>query len=97
MPTETTCPIWRTPAISLDAYQGRDGVGVYSPRAVGRYFISGSAALNLRSANDDMRVKVTHEIVDHNMLSSTPEIMTTTIEGLAPVAPRCPPKTSASG
>jgi hypothetical protein len=59
---------------------------VESPRAGGRYFISRNAEINLRSADDQMRVKVTHEIVDHNMLSSTPEILTTTIEGLAAVA-----------
>lgn len=86
MPNDVTCPIWRTPATSLDEYRNRDGVGVDSPRAGGRYFISRSAEINLCSAEDGLRVKVTHEIVDHNMLSSTPEILTTTIEGLAAVS-----------
>ena len=81
----TNCPIWNTEASVLEEYRGRDGVGVDSPRAGGRYFISGSAASMLRGAEDEIRVKVTHEIVGHNILSSTPEIMTTTINGLADV------------
>ena len=83
----TQCPIWGTPATLLEEYSNRDGIGVDSPRAGGRYFISRSAELNLRNADDVMRVKITHELVAHNMLGSTPEIMTTTIEGLAAVAP----------
>ena len=90
MPSDLTCPIWGTPAVSLDGYQNRDGIGVESPRAGGRYLISRSAELNLRGANDSMRIKITHEIVDHNMLGSTPEILTTTLEGLAAVAPPRP-------
>lgn len=85
-----SCPIWGTPAQSLDEYRNRDGVGVDSPRAGGHYFISRSAEINLRGADGALRVKLTHEIVDHNMLSSTPEIMTTTIDGLAQVAPSRP-------
>jgi hypothetical protein len=90
MPAEVLCPIWGTPAARLGEYQDRDGIGVDSPRAGGRYFISRSAQMQLQSADDATRVKVTHEIVDHNMLSSTPEIMTTTIDGLAQVAPSRP-------
>lgn len=86
MAANVPCPIWGTPAVSLDEYRDRDGIGVDSPRAGGRFFISRSAEINLRGADDAMRVKVTHEIVEHNMLSSIPEIMTTTIDGLVAVA-----------
>lgn len=86
MPTETTCPIWGTAATVLEDYRNRDGIGVDSPRAGGRYFISRSAQTNLKASDDALRIKVTHEIVDHNLLLSTPEILTTTIDGLAPVA-----------
>lgn len=86
MPTTTTCPIWGTQATVLEEYQNRDGQGVDSPRAGGRYFISRSAEMALRGADDALKVKITHEIVEHNMLSSIPEILTTTIDGLASVA-----------
>jgi len=86
MAKEVPCPIWGTPAILLDEYPNRDGVGINSPRAGGRYFISRSAEIALRNADELTRIKVTHEIVDHNALSSTPEVLTSTIEGLAAVS-----------
>lgn len=90
MPSEIACPIWGTPSELLDDYRGRDGVGVDSPRAGGRYFISRSAEVNLRGMDDLTRVKLTHEIVDHNMLASIPEIMTTTVDGVAAIDPTRP-------
>lgn len=85
MAQETTCPLWGTPAAILEEYRNRDGRGVDSPRAGGRFFISSSAEINLKSADEIMRVKLSHEIVDHNGLGSTPEIMTSTIDGLSSV------------
>lgn len=85
-PSMVVCPIWGTPAYRLGGYSNRDGVAVSSPRAGGKYFISRSAEVNLRNADSDLKVKLTHEIVDHNLLGSIPEILTTTVEGLAGVA-----------
>jgi hypothetical protein len=76
------CPIWKTRAYRIKGYELRDGTAVDSPRAGGKYFISRQAEINLRNLPDDMRVKITHEIVDHNAVGSIPEILTTTIEGL---------------
>jgi hypothetical protein len=85
-PGMVRCPIWGTPAYPLAGYSDRDGVGVSSPRAGGKYFISRSAQVNLGSFQSDLKVKLTHEIVDHNLLGSIPEILTTTLDGLAGVA-----------
>lgn len=44
--------------------------------------MSGTAEVNLRNSQDDLKVKITHEIVDHNFVNSIPEILTTTIENI---------------
>jgi hypothetical protein len=85
-PGMVKCPIWGTPAHPLAGYSKRDGTGLCSPRAGGNYFISRSAEISLKDCDPDLRIKLTHEIVDHNMLGSVPEILTTTLEGLAQVA-----------
>lgn len=85
-PGSIECPIWKTPAEMLPGYTNRDGVAVDSSRAGGRYFISRSAEITLRNNADDLRVKLTHEIVDHNAVGSIPEILTTTLDGLRTVA-----------
>lgn len=83
---ELLCPIWGTPARRVLGYEKRDGTAVYSPRAGGNYFISRTAELILRNSSDELKVKVTHEIVDHNMINSIPEILSTTIEGLEKIS-----------
>ena len=76
------CPIWGTPAASLSGYGMRDGVAVDSPRAGGRYFISRTAEVNLRTSSDRTRVMLSLEIARHNFVDSMPEIFSTTIDGL---------------
>jgi hypothetical protein len=83
------CPIWGTPATTLDGYQGEDGVAVHSERAGGRYFISRTAAATLNSIDDVQRVALSHEICNHNALESILEISSTTLKGL-PSKPNFP-------
>ena len=78
-----SCPIWGTPATSILGYEGRDGVAVESVRAGGRYFISRTAAHILQNADDRLKAKLSLEIARHKFLGSTPEILSTTIEGLS--------------
>jgi nucleoside 2-deoxyribosyltransferase len=85
-PGMVMCPIWGAPARPLLGYGGRDGQAVDSPRAGGRYFISRHAEIELRNSDIDLKIKLTHEIFDHNALASTPEIHRTTVSSLATVA-----------
>ncbi len=78
----STCPIWGTPAEPLLGYGTRDGIAVDSARAGGRYFISRTAEVNLRNSTDRIRAMLSFEIARHNFVDSTPEILTTTIEGV---------------
>lgn len=77
------CPIWGTDADPILGYEGRDGLAVDSPRAGGRYFISRTAAASLHGRDDRLKAKVSLEIARHNYLSSIPEILTTTIDGIS--------------
>ena len=80
--TDTICPIWGTPATTLDGYQGRDGEAVHSERAGGSYFISGTAQAVLAGRSDIQKVALTNEICDHNALGSVIEISSTTLDAL---------------
>lgn len=81
-----SCPIWGTVAYPIAGYERRDGMAVFSPRAGGRFFISRTAEVNLKNGPIELKVKLTHEIADHNLLGSMPEITSHTLDGLEQVA-----------
>jgi hypothetical protein len=88
--TDTVCPIWHSPARIVPGYEGADGLGVYSERAGGHYFISRTAqTMLLRGVVVRQRIALTHEICDHNALGSTFEISSATLNGL-PSKPNFP-------
>ena len=73
------CPIWNLLAIEF-SIGSRDGRDVDSPRAGGRYFISGSAETYLKNFNSSVKVRLTTWLVDQRRLGNTiPEVTTKTI------------------
>jgi hypothetical protein len=81
------CPIWGTPASELPEFIGRDGSGYFSPRAGGRYFLTGTAHRIVGNLNDDEKVLLTHEIVSGLMSGAVPEIGSWSIEQARKAAP----------
>jgi len=78
MASNNKCPIWGTSAETQPSR--RDGVNVDSPRAGGRYFISGTAEVNMRRTDDGTKARLTTWLVDQRRLGiECPEIMSTTI------------------
>lgn len=80
--TDTECPIWQTPAISLPT--PRDGQDVDSARAGGRYFITGSASAMPKSWDEQKKVLLTSWLVEQRRLGvSCPEISSATLDEAA--------------
>lgn len=75
-----TCPIWGTPAVELPEFINRDGSGYLSPRAGGKYFLTGSAYPAVQHLSEHDKVLLTHEIVSGLLAGTIPEISTWTIE-----------------
>ena len=63
----STCQIWRTPAIK-DSGNGRDGSTIDSPRAGGEYFISGTATQVLQSRDGLFKARLTSWLVEQRRL-----------------------------
>ena len=79
MENDNSCPIWETPASVWK--DRRDGIYADSPRAGGRYFISRTAQVNVRRADDVVKARLTTWLVDqHSLGVECPEIMTTNID-----------------
>ena len=77
------CAIWNTVATD-ESDRGRDGFSFDSPRAGGRYFISGTAAAKLGSRSERVKARLTSWLVDQRRLGSRcPEIMSGLIEAVA--------------
>ena len=77
------CAIWNTVAID-ESEPGRDGYMLDSPRAGGRYFITGSAAAMVGSRDERLKARLTTWLVDQRRLGSRcPEVMNTSIETAA--------------
>ena len=69
-----TCPIWGTKA-SIGPAEGRDGSYVDSPRAGGKYFISGTAQVVISDLSDREKAKITTWIIDqHRLGNHIPEL-----------------------
>ena len=80
MNSYTHCPIWNLLATEFST-GSRDGRDVDSPRAGGRYFISGSAETNLNNFDTSVKVRLTTWLVDQRRLGNTvPEITTKTVK-----------------
>ena len=72
------CPIWGTHATFLP--RTRDGSTVDSPRAGGRYFVSGSAEAMLETSDSRLQVRLTTWLVDQRSLGDDcPEVHSWTI------------------
>lgn len=69
----------------MAGYEGRDGTAVKSLRAGGTYFISRTAEVNLKSATEADRVKLSHEVVSHQIAGARLEITTATVSALASI------------
>jgi nucleoside 2-deoxyribosyltransferase len=78
MATQSTCPIWQTPA--TDHPTTRDGLHVNSPRAGGEYFVSGTATAMLASRSEPEKVKLTSWLIEQRRLGVTcPEVSSDTL------------------
>ena len=79
MNQESLCPIWGTPA-SEESTDGRHGKLVDSPRAGGKYFISGTAIGCLPRIDERGKARLTSWLVDQRRLGvNCPEIDSNTI------------------
>ena len=77
------CAIWNTVATD-ESEPGRDGMLLNSPRAGGRYFISGSAAAMLESRDERVKARLTSWLVDQRRSGNRrPEVMTSSIDDAA--------------
>lgn len=77
--TNELCPIWLTPATFLPTQ--RDGRDVDSPRAGGRYLISGTASAMLTSWDVRKKIQLTAWLVEQRRLGiSCPEISSTILD-----------------
>lgn len=74
MNENSICPIWGTPATEYSTH-GRYGREADSPRAGGRYFISGSAETILKSRDAALKARLTTWLIDQRRLGvECPEI-----------------------
>lgn len=79
MNARVLCPIWRTPAI--EAPGDMDGRFIDSPRAGGRYFVSGSAEGSVEGCDNHIKIRITTWLIEQRRLGNPcPEITTATIQ-----------------
>ena len=77
----TKCPIWGTPATERST--SRDARDIISPRAGGRYLISRTAMVNMRSFGELEKSLLTTWIVDQHRSGETcPEIMSDILDSV---------------
>ena len=75
----TTCPIWGTLA-SIEPLTS-DGVTVDSPRAGGRYLITGRATETLKSHDENLKSRLTSWLIEQHRLGvDCPEISPTNVD-----------------
>jgi len=76
------CPIWGTFAEGNSSHS-KDGFDVISPRAGGKYFVSGSCERQLRSLAIDDKVSITFWLVEQRRMGiEWPEIYSTTLDSV---------------
>ncbi len=80
MNEHSTCAIWGTPVITSNSNE-RDGRLIDSPRTGGKYFVTGTAEVNLRNYDDHKKVKLTTWLVEQRFLGNLcPEITSDTLK-----------------
>ena len=80
MNANCSCAIWGTPAVR-DGNTGGDGTVLDSPRAGGRYLVSGSAVPMLAGLDGRLKARLTTWLVEQRRLGNDcPEITVATIE-----------------
>ena len=78
MSEHSTCPIWETPAIEQ---RTGDGETVDSPRAGGRYSITGRAVVILQSRDESLKSRLTSWLIEQRRLGvDCPKISTTNVD-----------------
>ena len=78
MSEHSTCPIWETPAIEQ---RTGDGETVDSPRAGGRYSITGRAVEILQSRDESLKSRLTSWLIEQRRLGvDCPKISTTNVD-----------------
>ena len=78
MSEHSTCPIWETPAIEQ---RTGDGETVDSPRAGGRYSITGRAVGILQSRDESLKSRLTSWLIEQRRLGvDCPKISTTNVD-----------------
>ena len=74
------CLIWETVAEIDDPVGGSDGTAVNSPRAGGRYFITGTAGSMIRSRDKCVKARLTTWLIEQRRLGvECPEVASNTI------------------
>lgn len=77
----SVCPIWGTEAKQLES--SRDGHLFISPRAGGKYFISGTAEKMIGNVDDFAKARLTTWLIDErNQGTDAPEVMSSMLENL---------------
>ena len=80
MSEHSACPIWSTPA-SIEPQSSYDGATVDSPRAGGRYIISGTATAMLQGRNEDLKARLTSWLIEQRQLGADcPKIISTSVK-----------------
>ncbi|MDE2942964.1 MAG: hypothetical protein OXT63_01990 [Gemmatimonadota bacterium] len=82
MNTNSSCPIWETPA-SVHYLGEVDAMTVDSSRTAGCYYITGTAATVVSHCEPDVKARLTTWLIEQRQLGvERPEILSETIEGL---------------
>ena len=66
MSKHSACPIWNTPASTEPLTS--DGITVDSPRAGGRYFITGRATETLKTHDENLKARLTSWLIEQHRL-----------------------------
>lgn len=81
MATNFTCPIWGTPATERASTDHGDKLEVNSPRAGGRYLVTGTAVSMLTSRSEPDKVKLTSWLVEQRRLGvDCPELTSSSLK-----------------
>lgn len=81
MTTESTCPIWGTPATQVQSSGYGDKRVMDSRRAGGRYLVTGTAASMLGNFTESDKVRLTSWLLEQRRLGVTcPEVSSTTLK-----------------
>ena len=73
------CEIWKTPATEFEILTPRDGIEFDSPRAGGKYLVTGSAVAQINRINDSEKVLLTSWLVQQRLLGVDSPILSSSI------------------